>query len=42
MSYNNSEINDLSYDKAIELYKLLINHAGGNDKKLYSQINWFK
>ena len=29
------------YDKAIELYKLLINHAGGNDKKLYIAEGFF-
>ena len=29
------------YDKAIELYKLLINHAGGNDKKLYVAEGFF-
>ena len=29
------------YDKSIELYKLLINHAGGNDKKLYVAEGFF-
>ena len=29
------------YDRAIELYKLLINHAGGNDKKLYIAEGFF-
>ena len=29
------------YNKAIELYKLLINHAGGNDKKLYVAEGFF-
>ena len=29
------------YDKAIEMYKLLINHAGGNDKKLYIAEGFF-
>ena len=29
------------YKKAIDLYKLLINHAGGNDKKLYIAEGFF-
>ena len=29
------------YKKSIELYKLLINHAGGNDKKLYVAEGFF-
>ena len=29
------------YNKSIELYKLLINHAGGNDKKLYIAEGFF-
>ena len=29
------------YKKAIELYKLLINHAGGNDKKFYIAEGFF-
>ena len=29
------------YKKAIELYKLLINHAGGNDKKYYISEGFF-
>ena len=29
------------YDRAIELYKLLINHAGGKDKKLYVAEGFF-
>ena len=29
------------YDKAIEMYKLLINHAGGNDKKIYIAEGFF-
>ena len=30
-----------NYKKAIELYKLLINHAGGNDKKFYIAEGFF-
>ncbi len=30
-----------NYRKAIELYKLLINHAGGNDKKFYIAEGFF-
>jgi len=30
-----------NYKKAIELYKLLINHAGGNDKKTYISEGFF-
>ena len=30
-----------NYKKSIELYKLLINHAGGNDKKLYVAEGFF-
>ena len=30
-----------NYQKAIELYKLLINHAGGNDKKFYIAEGFF-
>ena len=34
-------VKEKKYDKAIELYKLLINHAGGNDKKLYIAEGFF-
>ena len=30
-----------NYKKSIELYKLLINHAGGNDKKVYISEGFF-
>ena len=34
-------LKEKNYKKAIELYKLLINHAGGNDKKFYIAEGFF-